>query len=240
MTREQYHETLQPQRIAFADHAISTNLIDSNLTPEVFLRFLIEYSSLGVQITEPVEGWILRAGERCTELGMPKTGDLLRQHARDERNHHLMMVEDTQKLVAFHNLFSKEQLNPKNLIERKSTPMMDAYIKLHEDVINSNFPVCQVAIEREIEGLAVSYVPHIIERAQSVMGELGVKNFLSFLPEHVLLDVGHTAFNERLLDTVFEEAPNSLSEMTKTGEAALNTYLHFFGECLDLAKEKSN
>ncbi|NOK38862.1 hypothetical protein HMI49_37315, partial [Corallococcus exercitus] len=42
--------------------------------PDLMARFLIEWSARGAYMTEPVDGWIRGAGERCIALGQEKVG----------------------------------------------------------------------------------------------------------------------------------------------------------------------
>ncbi|AEI64961.1 hypothetical protein [Corallococcus macrosporus] len=50
-------------------------------------------------MTEPVDGWIRGAGERCIALGKTKLGQALITHARHEAGHHLMTLEDARTLA---------------------------------------------------------------------------------------------------------------------------------------------
>ena len=67
--------------------------------PRNLMIFWLNFSSLGIGMTEFVEDWIRRAGQRTKDLGYEKLGTKLIKHATHERNHHLMMIADTHKLV---------------------------------------------------------------------------------------------------------------------------------------------
>src|ERR1041384_704848 len=93
-----YSPYLTAARKGFESGA-SKALLDPELDPEIFELFLINYCSRGVRMTEPVEGWIRRAGERCREVGLARLGAALEKHAKQEADHHLMMIADTHNLV---------------------------------------------------------------------------------------------------------------------------------------------
>jgi hypothetical protein len=193
--------------------------------------FLIRFCSLGVHMTEPVEGWIRRAGERCSELGFGRLGRALRLHAVHEANHHLMMIEDTRKLVERFNGRHEQKLDADSLLSGGPTLATDAYVQLHEDVICGPAPFCQIAIEFEIENLSVTLGPRLIEQCRRLLGP-EILAGLSFLHEHVAIDVGHTLFNRAELERVLLEDPQRAERLGHAGSAALDAYASFLRECL--------
>ena len=56
----------------------------------------------------------------------------------------------------------------------------------------------QIAIEREVGFLAVYFGPRLVKQVETVLGK-DVADKLSFLNEHVAVDVGHTLLNEKML-----------------------------------------
>ena len=61
---EYYDDKIASARALTESHAGIQALLSPEIEPELLHRFLIEYCSLGVQITAPVDGWIRRAGLR--------------------------------------------------------------------------------------------------------------------------------------------------------------------------------
>ena len=53
------------------ESGIAATLRDPGMDPARFELFLIQYCSRGVRMTEPVESWIFRVGQRCEALGLP-------------------------------------------------------------------------------------------------------------------------------------------------------------------------
>ena len=88
---ELYVPRIARARAMIASAPILSKLLAQDIDANVLERFLIEYCSLGVQITEPVEGWIARSGQRCSELGLANIrfarGDILELGALAERFH---------------------------------------------------------------------------------------------------------------------------------------------------------
>jgi hypothetical protein len=232
-----YEPRIARARAMIASAPIVSKLLAPTITSDLLERFLIEYCSLGVQITEPVEGWIARSGERCIELGLSEIGTSLCNHAAHEADHHLMFIEDTQRLVGRWN--ARHPSHPSDaeaLIARKPTRAMQHYIDLHETTIVSTTPFAQVAIELEIERLSVALLPDLLAQFRRVLGP-EVLESLSFLGEHAALDVGHTHLNTRMMDAVLAQRPESAGDLARIGAEALFIYMAFFDECLSLAAD---
>src|SRR5580704_9551237 len=74
---DEYEARLAPARLRFDQHPAVAALFRERLEPATLEAFLIYFSALGVGMTEPVEGWIRRAGRRCQEVGLPKLAKAL-------------------------------------------------------------------------------------------------------------------------------------------------------------------
>ncbi len=221
---------------------VSCPAVQAVLSPELddatMLAFLIEHATRSVAMTEPVEGWIARAGDQCLEVGLPRLAESLRQHAKGEANHHLMLIDDATILVqAWNQRFPQARLYPKELLGRLPSPANNAYAQMHEDIICGDEPYRQVAIELEIERLSVSAGSSFLARAQTLLGA-DVEG-LSFMSEHVKLDVGHTAANERMLSRLLGASPEFLPALVETGIQALQTYQAFIEECFEEAQRRA-
>jgi hypothetical protein len=214
---------------------IGARLTALEMAPELLERFLIEFCATGVHMTEPVEGWIRRAGGRCIQVGLPALGRSLEKHAEHEANHHLMMIADTRHLVACWNARRSPKLDADALLQKGSTPATRAYIKLHEDVIASSTPFGQLAIEYEIEGLSTTLGPPLMDQCKRLLGPAIIQG-LSFLAEHIEVDQGHTLFNERQLEKLLTEHASFVDPLVRAGAAALEAYGNFLTECLEVAE----
>jgi hypothetical protein len=211
-------------------------LCDPNMDPLLLELFCIHYCSRGVQMTKPVESWIFRAGEQCERVGLPQVGKALKTHSRHEADHHLMMIDDTKQLVGFYNHRYRPSLDVSQLIGTPATTGIRAYVELHEDTIASDAPYGQMAIEYEIEGLSVSFVPGFLQQCKRLLGS-AVTEKLSFLVEHMEIDTGHTKFNESQLEKLIAHDPSFASPLARAGVAALDAYGAFLAECLAAAKQ---
>ncbi len=197
----------------------------------IFLhRFLIEFCSLGVQMTEPVDGWIRRAGERCTELGLGELGAALVRHADHEAGHHEMMIADTRTLVDGWNADGHPTLDADQLIARPATPGVQAYIDLHEATIASDTPWGQLGIEYEIELLSVTAGPVLMANVAKVCGPERLAS-LSFLEDHIEIDAGHTVFNRRQLEALLGDHLHMADALGSAGTAALASHSAFIDDC---------
>jgi hypothetical protein len=230
-----YTPRLVRARDLVAHSGILRTILADDADPKVLARFLIEYCSLGVQMTEPVEGWIARAGQRCIATGFEEVGKSLVNHATHEAGHHHMFMDDTRKLVAHGAARYGWNLDPEALFARPPTRAMEHYITLHEETIAGPIPYAQVAIELEIERLSVVLVPKLLAQVERVLGT-EVTSSLTFLSSHAELDVGHTHLNSRMMDTVLRLRPESAGDLTRIGAEAMFVYMAFFEECWEMAQ----
>jgi hypothetical protein len=211
------------------------SVLSADISPAVLERFMIEWSARGAYMTEPVEGWIRGAGERCIALGQAKLGQGLITHARHEAGHHLMTIEDTRVLVRRWNTRYAQQLDADALISQPPTEAMRAYRQVHDDTIASELPIGQAAIEYEVGYLAVVLVPRILEQVTRVLGREAMEQ-LSFLNEHAAVDVGHTALNERMMEEILTREPAHARRLAEIGSRGLDCYLRFLGDCLSASQ----
>ena len=232
---ETYRSGVNPARQLLVGDAVIQRMMDPTLPPSVFHRFLIEFSARAVQITEPVEGWIRRAGERTLAVGFSDVGESLVMHSKHEAGHHLMLIDDTRHLVAVWNReHPGDLLDAEVLLAEPSTPSIREYIRLHEETIAGEMPYAQVAIELEIESMSISVGPKLLEQCKRMLSEDAFKG-LSFVTEHVELDVGHSALNAVMLKKLLDRNPEAAEALGRVGQRAITAYLGFFQECLALA-----
>jgi hypothetical protein len=210
-------------------------LLSPQAPPELLECFLIHFCSFGVLMTEPVESWIFRAGERCDALGMTDLAAAFKAHAKHEAGHHHLMIEDTRRLVARWNTRRTPKLDADALLKHEKIPAGVArYRLLHEQTIASDAPYGQLAIELEIEALSIRFGPVMLGQCAKVLGVEVIAD-LSFVNEHVALDAGHTDFNRRLLRRFLESQPSSALRLAAAGAEALAAYGDFLDDCLDAA-----
>lgn len=231
-----YESALQNHRAQFPKYI---NPFFKEQDPKVILLFWINFSYLGVGMTEPVEHWIRRAGESCKNLGYLKLGEQLRKHAIHEADHHLMMIEDAKKLTAIWNKQYKPHLEVDDLLAQPFRDCVLAYRDLHEFHISGKTPYCQIAIEYEVENLSVAYGKEIINHTCTMLGE-DIKHCLSFVDDHARIDVAHTLFNRKAISEFLESNPHTLKDLIAVGCQVLGVYGTFVAECYTLAKEMAS
>lgn len=228
-----YEASLGSVREEFDRHPAVQALFYQPMEPVAMEEFLIAFAVLGVGMTEPVEGWIRRAAMKIGDLGLAGLAKALDAHAKQEADHHLLMMDDAAILVDRWNRARRPELSLSALREGEPSTAVIAYQRLHEDVISGPTPYGQLAIEYEIEMLSVRYGPRLIERCTALLGE-SVLDGLSFLRDHVELDVGHTNFNVSQLGRLLEEHPGFLPGLIAAGSSALRVYALFLKDCLGL------
>lgn len=231
-----YEVGVERARARFAEESGIATLLAPDIDPLLLEQFFIHFCSRGVALTEPVEGWLIRSGQRCEEVGFAELGRALRSHAKAEAGHHLMMIRDTHALAARWNARRSPLIDAERLLRRPPTPGGQMYQKLHEDTIASQTPFAQIALEYEMEMLPVRYGPQLIEQCKRVLGA-DILGCLSFIDEHITLDVGHTQFNTRQLERVLDDHPECVEPFVRAGSQVLRAYATFMRDCLCLAQD---
>jgi hypothetical protein len=222
-----YEASLDKTRKEFAQY-VAPYLGESN--PRTLMLFWIYYSANGVGMTEPVEEWLTAASESCHRQGYKKLASQLAKHVIHESGHHVMMLHDLDKLVSAWNSQYTPKLDAKALLNSPTTEAVIAFRDLHLRYINSDCPYGQIAIEYEIEGLALSFGSLILNQSVEVLGK-EILTSLSFIDDHVRIDVAHTEFNRKELVNFIEEYPHTVDHLIQAGAEALNTYGVFFRNC---------
>jgi hypothetical protein len=232
-----YNELLRPAWERFeTSHGFQA--IQANSDPRLLEAFLLYFSAIGSQMTEPVEGWIRRAASRCEELGFSDLAQALNRHAMAEAGHHLMMIADLRSLAAHWNSRRTPKVDPDLLLCIEPKAGARSYCWVHEENIAGNTPYAQIAIEYEIEQLPLRYGGLFIARCLEIFGS-EILSSLSFVTEHIDLDVGHTKFNAQQLAKFIDSHPESLPALVEAGSSALDAYAQFLTDCVALAFEHS-
>ncbi|GHH03896.1 hypothetical protein [Comamonas sp. JC664] len=231
-----YLPHVKQTRARLETEAVMRTLLSPDIAPLLLERFLIEWSARGAYMTEPVDGWIRGAGERSIALGAVKLGQALVTHARHEAGHHLMTIDDARGLARRWNARHVPQLDADALVAQAPTEAMRQYRQVHDEVITSDLPLGQAAIEYEVGHLAVALVPRILDNVKHVLGQETLER-LTFLTEHAEVDVGHTALNERMLTEVLRANPEAGPRLAAYGARGLDCYLRFLADCLSASRE---
>jgi GNAT acetyltransferase-like protein len=229
-----YNLLMAPARERF-ETSPGLSAIRSSNDPRFLEAFLLYFCAIGAQMTEPVETWIRRAASRCSALGLPELGAALTKHARAEAGHHLMMIADLRSLAGHWNLRHTPPVDAEELLRLRPTYGASRYCRVHEVNIAGNTPYAQIAIEYEIEQLPLRYGALFISRCVELFGP-DILPSLSFVTEHIDLDIGHTEFNARELAKLIRRIPESLPALVAAGSAALAAYAQFLTDCVELAE----
>jgi hypothetical protein len=237
---DQYEQGVADARRRFAEDPAVRLIQDPAIGASHLEAFFIYYSALGVAMTEPVESWIRRAGEACVRVGGPGVEDLgtaLQKHAKAEADHHLLMISDLRRLCARRAAAGRVAPDPDDVLALPWPASAQHYRQMHEDVIAGPAPFAQIAVENEIEMLSVEIGPGLLGNARALLGD-DVMDDLTFLTDHVTLDVGHTKFNRRQMATFLEVRDGdaaTIGALVEAGSAALEAYRAFIADCVSLA-----
>jgi hypothetical protein len=230
-----YERTLKPYRQASIQSEIANRILDVSLHSDVVHLFWIYYNVLGVYMTEPVEDWINRAGDATIAMGFEACGKELKKHARHEAGHQRMMQRDHEALIQYWNRNHDVAIDLNSFSIDPLPGIVKEYIDLHENNIKSASPYGQIAIQYEIESLAPILGPKQIQFTRDKCGDEVLKR-LSFICDHVEIDIAHTEFNYLVLKDFLEQHPETLDPLIQTGKEASTIYLRFFDDCMQKAK----
>jgi hypothetical protein len=225
-----YESTLETYRLEFGDR-LSTIFLEN---PRTLMLFWIHFCSQGVGMTEPVEDWIRRAGNKCKDLGYTALGTALCKHAIHEAKHELMMIRDTKNLISQWNKLYTPLLEAEAVLKSPYNEAVIQYQDLHESYIASEHPYCQIAIEYEIENLSATYGAKVLQHTFKILGE-DFREFLSFVDDHVRIDVAHTEFNRKVISEFISAYPHAVRDLIAAGKKALEIYGDFLNDCAERA-----
>jgi hypothetical protein len=228
-----YDERISPARERFAASRGVQGMISPHADARTMAAFLLHFSALSVAITEPVEGWIRRAGERCHDHGLFDLGRALQKHAEAEAGHHLYHRNDFDALVLLWNQRWHPTIGADEISTLKLTHGGERYCALHEANIRGAEPYCQLAIEYEIELLPVELGPPFVRNCIRLL-EPDILKCMTFVTSHIEFDVGHTAFNAHFLDNLIRDDPRRLPPLLAAGAAALDAFGDHLTECWEL------
>jgi hypothetical protein len=228
---DEYERAMSGTRRGLYERRALTAALGGGLDARSFHAMLLQFCALGFQMTVDVERWIRQAGERCIDIGFGRLGRALTHHARSERGHQLLFVSDTRALVDLWNSRFSPPLEAEALLAQPATPGVVLYRELHEEVITSQRPYRQIAIEYEIERLSVGAGGNLLRAVQEQLGS-DLAASLSFVEEHRRVDEGHTKFNALELARFLDEDPSSLPFLVEAGTRALEAYGSFLDDCI--------
>jgi Acetyltransferase (GNAT) domain len=231
---ERYDQLLGPARERF-EASLGLNTIRSNNDPRLLEAFLLYFSAIGAQMTEPVESWIRRAATRCAAIGLKDLAEALTRHAKAEAGHHLMMIADLRSLAVYWNSRHTPAVDADELLRTVPSYGASRYCLVHEENIAGETPYAQIAIEYEIEQLPLRYGGLFVARCLEIFGP-EILSSISFVTEHIDLDIGHTHFNAQQLSKLIDLLPECLPSLVAAGGAALDAYAQFLTDCVELAE----
>jgi hypothetical protein len=210
-------------------------MVSPDTETRTMASFLLHFSALSVPVTEPVEGWIRRAGERCEGLGLREIGSALRSHSKAEAGHHQYHIDDFVNLVRFWHRRWGLQVDSNAIRTHGVTSGGERYSRIHEETIAGPTPYCQFAIEYEIEQLPLQYGQRFVENCVRLLGR-EILECMSFATSHIEFDVGHTKFNAHFLGRMIADSADRLAPLVKAGAAALDAFGEHLTECMALAE----
>lgn len=230
----EYDGRIRAARDRFAVGRGIRGMTSSDTDARTMAAFLLHFSALSVPITEPVEGWIRRAGDRCTVIGLPELGKALQTHSKAEAGHQQYHIDDFASMVSLWNETWPPAIRPDQITDIGMTQGGRQYCQIHEDNITGDQPYCQLAIEYEIELLPVENGPPFVQNCVRLLGQ-DILRCMTFVTSHIEFDVGHTKFNAHFLGNLIAQDPARVVPLANAGAAVLDAFGEHLTECWDFA-----
>ena len=161
----------------------------------------------------------------------------LNGHASAEAGHQLMMVQDTRALAEHWNSTHTSKLAPDALLATPPMAGTTKYIGIHQAIIEGPKPYAQFPLQYEIEMLPVRHGPQLIEQCVRLLSS-EITRCLSFLTEHIVVDIGHSKFNARQMEKLIEERADDVPLLIESGSSILAAYAEFLGDCMSAARSR--
>ncbi|GAC1449103.1 MAG: hypothetical protein NVSMB70_18380 [Chamaesiphon sp.] len=235
--QNEYQRRCDPARQEFASRKVVREVFVEEIDPQLFKLFMIYWSALSAGISEPIPAYFKHAAERCEKAGFKEMAEVFSEHGKEEDGHDDWATSDVQKLV---EIWNQEEPNfpmdAKELLDNRMSPAVKRYHNLHERVIEGDAPWAELAIGLEIELIATTYGPILLQRCAEFMGQDSIRN-ISFLYEHVRADVGHTETNFEVVHNFLVQHPESTDTLVETAGDALNSYADFLDDAMSYAKK---
>lgn len=211
---------------------------EDDIESDLMKLFLIYWSVGSAGLSEPIEEYLRRASRNSTSLKLPALAKFYMDHANEEQDHDDWASEDVTRLVERWNVEHPTfQLRAQPLLENRRFPSVQRYHALHEHYIEGEHPWGELAIDLEIELLAVEYGKKFMSACIRAMGD-DAMSYLSFLREHVQADEGHTQENFEFLHAFLAERPDTLDTLVEAAAGALRAYGEFMDDAMSLAQLK--
>lgn len=235
-TVSKYSNRIEPARRAFHEREIVNKLFrGQDVEPVLMNLFLVFWSAGNAGLTEPIEGYLAEAARNAGSKGAAQLSHFLEHHAEEEKGHNLWALDDVRALTDRWNQdHPAMRLDADVLIQRRFTPAVKKYHFLHEKYVRGDDPWGELAIDLEIELMAVKYGENFIQNCVRTLGGDALQ-LLSFLRLHVEADQGHSEENVRFMASFESEHPEHLPVMLEAGREGLESYGDYLEETMAFA-----
>lgn len=226
-----YESALEPARQRIAELEQLRGLLSSEASdgPSQLHAFLIQWSSLSVQLHEPNEQFLADASQRCAELGETKLALTLLHIALDAIDVYRLLADDTRALA---HLWNRRRLPHLDLTSLLTQPVTQAIRRCYEhqtQLVLSAEPWAELAAVFEVHSVFASLADDTVAAATRLLGE-EARAGLRALPA---LKQAHTkSLLTTAMQTLLTAHPERRAAMIAAGQRTLELYADFLLECL--------
>lgn len=235
LVKELYEPYVLPARARLSTDAVMRRLSDAALEPHVLERFFLQFHALGVYMTDPLEGWVRREGQRCLMQGLDALGKGLLAQARHEAQQHVMLADDTRLLARRWNLRRPHAVDAERLLTQYPTDAMRDWRLLVEDVLTGEPPGAQIALAYEVGQFHQTVGPLLLAQVTRAFGREATDG-LTFLKEHAQSGNGRALTQARMMEELLRTMPENAQVLAQQGGEVTRVYLRFLEDCLQSAE----
>lgn len=233
-----YEPRVLAARSALENDPVIAEILSPHVSPLLLESFLIEWMARSPYMTDPIPGWVRKAGELALVLGQKRIGAALVEYTRREEENESPDGKNFRSVVRAFNERNGAQLDAVTLLSERPTVTMRAYRILHEEVLAADLSIGEVAMVYELERASSVFTLALLVAVQRVLGPEAALR-LSAMRRRAPYAVERTAFLGRALAEILDQAPHAAEQLGELGAGALDIQRHFLRECVEAAYQRA-
>lgn len=226
-----YERALEPTRRRVTELGQLRGLLSSKTSdaPSQLHAFLIQWTSLSVQLHEPNEQFLADASQRCAELGETKLALTLLHIALDAIDVYRLLADDTRTLAHLWNGRRLPRLDMTSLLTQPITQAIRRCYEHQTQLVFGAEPWAELAAMFEVHTLFASLADDLVAAATRLLGEDARAGLRTL---HALKQARSNSLLTTAMQTVLTTHPERHADMVAAGQRTLELYAEFVLECL--------
>lgn len=223
-----YENAMESARRRLDERDELRRLNDAGTDPGLVHAFLIQWTSLSVQLHEPLELFLAEASRRCAALGESKLALSLLHVAVEAIEVYRLLADDTRALAQLWNSRRLPHLDLTSLLTQPATQAIRHSHEHQRQLVLGAEPWAELAAVFEIHARLAATADRTIEQVTRLFGEdarPGLRS-LRMLAQH-----GRESSLHRTTLAFLTAHPEHLTTLVAAGTRTLDLYADFLVEC---------